>query len=65
MDMPSAEGEAMRLIESLPDEFNWEDLMHRIYVRQAFEAGLEDSEAERVTSVALVRSRFGLSRMET
>ena len=54
--------EAQRLVESLPDEATWEDLMYRIYVREAIEAGLEDSEAGRVTDVAEVRRRFGLPK---
>ena len=30
--------EARRLIETLPENSTWEDLMHEIYVRQAIEA---------------------------
>ena len=52
--------EAIRLIEKLPEDMTWEDLMHEIYVRQSIEAGLADSEAGRVTDVADVRSKFGL-----
>lgn len=52
--------EARRLVESLPDEATWEDLMHRIYVRQAIEAGLADSQAGRTRDVKEVRAKFGL-----
>ena len=52
--------EAMRLIERLPDDMTWEDLMYEIYVLQSIEAGLADSEAGRVKDVADVRSEFGL-----
>jgi len=52
--------EAIRLIEKLPEDMTWEDLMHEIYVRQSIEAGLADSEAGRVTDVAEVRNKFGL-----
>ena len=52
--------EAQRLIEKLPDDITWDDLMHEIYVRQAIEAGLADSEAGRVTDVESVREKFGL-----
>jgi hypothetical protein len=52
--------EARRLVESLPDEATWDDLMHRIYVRQAIEAGLADSQAGRSRDVKDVRARFGL-----
>lgn len=62
MDTPSVKEEARRLIESLPDDSTWEDLMHRIYVRQTIEAGLEDSEAGRIVDVGEVRSRFNLPK---
>jgi hypothetical protein len=35
--------EAQRLLESLPDNLTWAELMHEIYVRQSIEAGLADS----------------------
>ncbi len=54
--------EAQRLIEKLPDDITWDDLMHEIYVRQAIEAGLADSEAGRVTDVESVREKFGLPK---
>ena len=52
--------EAKRLIEKLPEDMSWDDLMHEIYVRQSIEAGLADSEAGRVTDVGEVRTKFGL-----
>ena len=52
--------EARKLVENLPENSTWDDLMHEIYVRQAIEAGLADSEAGRVTSVEQVRKDFGL-----
>jgi len=52
--------EAIRLIENLPEDVTWEDLMHKIYVRLSIEAGLADSESARVTDVSDVRSKFGL-----
>ena len=52
--------EAKRLIEKLPEDMSWDDLMHEIYVRQSIEAGLADSEAGRVTDVAEVRAKFSL-----
>ena len=62
MSDSSVKHEAQRLIESLPDEATWEDLMYRIYVRQAIEAGLQDSRAGRTIDVEEVRARFGLSK---
>jgi hypothetical protein len=52
--------EAKRLIERLPDDATWDDLMHEIYVRQTIEARLEDSRAGRVSGVEDVRARLGL-----
>ena len=52
--------EARKLINNLPDNSTWDDLMHEIYVRQAIETGLADSEVGRVISVEQVRKDFGL-----
>jgi hypothetical protein len=54
--------EARRLINRLPEESTWDDLMYEIYVRQAVEAGLSDSEAGRTADVAQVRQKFDLPK---
>ena len=56
----SIKDEARRLVEALPDDSTWEDLMYQIYVRETIEAGLADSETGRVTDVEEVRKEFGL-----
>lgn len=61
METPGIKEEVRRLLDRLPDQFTWDDLMHEIYVRQAIEAGLADSRAGRTTDVDQVRSEFGLS----
>ena len=61
METANVKDEARRLIERLPDSATWDDLMHEIYVRQAIEAGLEDSRAGKLTSVEDVRVQFELS----
>lgn len=60
--MPTAniKDEARRLLENLPEHITWDDLMREIYVRQAIEAGLEDSKNGRVHEVGEVRRKFGL-----
>ena len=60
--MPTAnvKEEARRIVETLPESVTWDDLMHRIYVRQTIEKGLADSVAGRVTEVGNVRAKFGL-----
>ena len=52
--------EAHRLVEQLPNDATWDDLVYRIYVRQSIEAGLSDADAGRVESTADVRRSFGL-----
>jgi hypothetical protein len=52
--------DAQRMIEELAEDATWDDLMYRIYVRQAIESGLEDSNANRTIDVAEVRARLGL-----
>lgn len=60
MGTENVKEEARRLLERLPENVTWDDLMHEIYVRQSIEAGLADSQAGRVTGVAEVRAKFGL-----
>jgi hypothetical protein len=52
--------DAIRLVEQLPEEFSWDDLMYEIYVRKAIEAGMADSKAGRTIPVEQLRARFGL-----
>lgn len=54
--------EARRLIDRLPDDADWDDLMEEIYVRTAIENGIRDSEAGRTTPVEEVRAKFGLPK---
>lgn len=62
MSSTNVKQEARRLVDNLPENATWDDLMYEIYVRQAIEAGLADSEARRVLDVKEVRAKFGLSR---
>ena len=52
--------DARKLIEGLPERSTWDDLMHEVFVRQAIEAGLADSQAGKTRDVADVRRKFGL-----
>lgn len=52
--------EARKLVEALPDDATWEDLIYRIYVREAIEAGIRDADAGRVVDVSAVRAEYGL-----
>jgi predicted transcriptional regulator len=53
--------QARRLIDSLPDDATWDDVMYHVYVRQCIDAGVQDAEAGRVIDVDEVRRRFGLA----
>ncbi|MBN2292727.1 MAG: hypothetical protein JXM70_09900 [Pirellulales bacterium] len=61
MQNPNVKQEAYQLVEKLPEDATWDDLMYEIYVRQAVEAGLEDSKSGRTVDVKEVRAKFGLS----
>lgn len=52
--------DAHRMIDALPDDATWDDVMYRVYVRQCIEAGIEDADAGRVMDVEEVRRKFGL-----
>lgn len=43
--------EAHRLLDNLPDSTTWEDLMYRIYVLEAIQEGLRDSDAGKTIDV--------------
>jgi hypothetical protein len=60
MSQLNIKSEAHRLVDGLGAEATWDDLMYEIYVRQAVEAGLRDSDDGRVTEVDDARRRFGL-----
>jgi predicted transcriptional regulator len=60
--VPSIKSEARRLVEQLPDDATWDDLMYEIYVRQSIEAGLKDCREGRTIPVEEVRKRLGLTK---
>jgi predicted transcriptional regulator len=61
MSAPGIKDEARRLVDRLPENASWDDLMYEIYVRQAIERGLADSNAGRTKPIEEVRARYGLS----
>ena len=52
--------EAHRIIDQMPPNATWDDLMRKIYVRGAVERGLADSNAGRSKDVKEVRAKYGL-----
>jgi len=61
MQTENIKQEAHRILEKLPDEATWDDLMYQIYVRQTIEAGIKDSDEGRTIDVKEVRKKFGLT----
>ena len=45
--MPSAKDAARQIIEQLPDQATWDDIMYELYVKQKIEAGLKAVEEGR------------------
>jgi predicted transcriptional regulator len=60
MQTESIKAKVHQLVDNLPDSATWEDVMHQIYVRQAIDAGIKDSDEGRTIDVKEVRKRFGL-----
>lgn len=50
--------EAKRLIDKLPDQVTWDDIMYEFYVKKKIEIGLKAAEEGRVTSHDDVKRRF-------
>ena len=61
MQTESLKQKARELVDNLPEGATWDDVMYRVYVRQAIEAGIEDSNQGRTLGVEEVRKRFGLA----
>ena len=51
---------AHQVIDQLPEEASWKDLIYELSVMQDIEEGLADSDAGRVVDNATVRKEFGL-----
>jgi predicted transcriptional regulator len=60
MPVANVKTEAQAILDRMPENATWDDLMYEIYVRQAIDAGLEDSAAGRTMDVKDVRAEFGL-----
>jgi predicted transcriptional regulator len=61
MSVATVREEAHRLVDQLPDDATWEDLLYQIYVRQSIEVGLADCQAGRLVPVEEVQRRLGLA----
>ncbi|NTU50488.1 MAG: hypothetical protein HGA87_06405 [Desulfobulbaceae bacterium] len=52
--------EAYKIIDRLPSNATWDDLMYEIYVREVIERRLADSKAGKTKSVQEIREKYGL-----
>ena len=50
--------EAHKLIDSLPEETSWDDLIYQLYVRKKIAKGIEAAEQGRVVPHDEVKKRF-------
>jgi len=53
--------DAHKLVDQLPMNATWDDLLDKIYVREVIEKGLDDSKLGQTKSVQEIRSKYGLS----
>ena len=56
--MPSAKDAARQIIEHLPEQATWDDIMYELYVKQKIEEGLADIEAGRTIPHAQVKAEL-------
>ena len=52
--------EAHKIIDNMPQDATWDDLMREIYVRQTIERALDDSNSGRTKDVQEIRAKYGL-----
>ncbi len=50
--------ETTMLLDELPEETSWDDVMYRIYVRQKIERGLADCQNGKVFTTEQVKQHF-------
>ena len=54
--------EALKLIDSMPDDATWEDLTRVMLEQQLIEEGIADIEAGRVWTSDQIREKLGMSQ---
>lgn len=56
--MSNIKEEARRLIDKLPEQATWDDIMYEFYVKKKLEVALKAAEEGRVVSHEEVKKRF-------
>ena len=62
MQTENIKEEFRRILDNLPEQASWDDLIYSIYVRQSIETGIKDSDDGRTVDVKEVRKKFGLPK---
>ena len=52
---------AHQLIDGMPDDCTWDEIVEAIHVCQSIERGVRDADAGRTVRIDQLRRRFGLS----
>lgn len=60
--MSAVKEQARKLIDHLPDDATWDDVMYRMYVKQKIESGLKAAEEGRTVPHKQVKEMFGKSQ---
>ena len=58
--MSTTKDEAINLINRLPDEVNWDDIMYEMYVKKKIELGIKASDEGRVVPHEEVKRMFSV-----
>jgi len=56
--MPNAKNAARQIIDQLPEQATWDDILYELYVRQKIEAGLKSVEEGRTVPHEEVKQRL-------
>jgi hypothetical protein len=57
---PTTKEQARALLEKLPDDATWDDIVYELAARRSIELGLADAEQGRVTDASTVRRELRL-----
>ncbi|MCJ7576951.1 MAG: hypothetical protein MUO91_00710 [candidate division Zixibacteria bacterium] len=56
--MSSVKEEAKKLIDRLPDQVTWDDILYEFYVKKKIATGIKAAEEGRIVSHKEVKKRF-------
>ena len=56
----SVKEQVKALVDQLPEDVSWDEVLDRVRVRRLIEIGSRDAQAGRMTGLEDVRQRFGL-----